>query len=419
MNNNEADRILNDFVLNREALSELDPYVNEVNIFGILKLREHEIRHSNVLAWLLDPKGSHGIGDSFIKLFVSYVIRNNTDKGYNVMGWSYLDYSDCEVIREKHWKDTGKADSLDIMVRIRNSDGREHLIAIENKINSKEGNGQTQRYRENIERECPGAVKMYVYLNTSDEVPEDPEWSVLSYESIYRILGHIKNNCRMKPEAGLIIKNYRKVCADIMDITDEALREKVKKIYRENKAAIDLINKYKPDIQWDIADYLRKLLRNERLKEESENPGSAGNIQESHEPAKKSRVRFTTGRMDKYISPSSGDISCWGTDSNYCYEFSFRPDKGKLTISFTMLLNVKNIDDKLMERGDRIRELMNYQGKKSDSVNFRIAFKPIISKEISEEDDPAEWEPVVDDYFARVIRTVKELEKKIPDDVDE
>lgn len=36
MNNNEADRILNDFVLNREVLSERDPYVNEVNIFGIL-----------------------------------------------------------------------------------------------------------------------------------------------------------------------------------------------------------------------------------------------------------------------------------------------------------------------------------------------------------------------------------------------
>ena len=34
----------------------------EFNTFDVLRYAEYEIRHSNVLAWLLDPGQTHGIG---------------------------------------------------------------------------------------------------------------------------------------------------------------------------------------------------------------------------------------------------------------------------------------------------------------------------------------------------------------------
>ena len=39
------------------------------NIFEILKISKTEIRHSNFLSWLLNPNGSHQLGDVFLKRF--------------------------------------------------------------------------------------------------------------------------------------------------------------------------------------------------------------------------------------------------------------------------------------------------------------------------------------------------------------
>ena len=40
---------------------------NKFNIFKVLKLDNYEIRHSNFLAWLLNPEETHNLGYEFIK----------------------------------------------------------------------------------------------------------------------------------------------------------------------------------------------------------------------------------------------------------------------------------------------------------------------------------------------------------------
>ena len=39
----------------------------DFNTFDVLRYSDYEIRHSNVLAWLLQPGATHGIGDEFLK----------------------------------------------------------------------------------------------------------------------------------------------------------------------------------------------------------------------------------------------------------------------------------------------------------------------------------------------------------------
>ncbi len=419
MTGGEALRVLEDFVLDKEVLAELEPYLSEINIFDVLKLKEHEIRHSNVLAWLLDPKGSHGLGDAFTRLFISRVIsRNRSVPGLDVMKWSYLNLSDCEIQREKHWPDTGTRDSLDILLMAYQPAGLDYLIAVENKVRSSEGPDQTARYRAHLEAENPASVKMLVYLTARDEEPGDERWATLSYRDIYEILGHILKHKAMSPEAELILDNYRKVCADVMGIYDAELREKVKKIYREHKAAIDLINRYKPDLQWDIADYLSgKLddLRNREiyLQREAGIPDGVGNIGFPVN-AQKSYIRFTTHTMDSYIRPFDEASSCWNTYDNYCYEFSFTRNGDKMSVSFKMLLNVKDLspDSEQYLRGSGIMERSGYRGKSGEKKHFRVAFAPLRSAAFSADSEIDELKPMLDDYFAKVMKKIDEIESE-------
>jgi Trp operon repressor len=49
-------------------LSALEALLSRFNIFRILRAARHEIRHSNMLAWLLTPDENHGLGDGVARL---------------------------------------------------------------------------------------------------------------------------------------------------------------------------------------------------------------------------------------------------------------------------------------------------------------------------------------------------------------
>ena len=47
---------------NDAEFHELVEKTRRLNIFEVLGITKTEIRHSNFLAWLLDPKEAHGLG---------------------------------------------------------------------------------------------------------------------------------------------------------------------------------------------------------------------------------------------------------------------------------------------------------------------------------------------------------------------
>ena len=64
-------KILYDKLLKDEDFDKIDLELKNPNIFQILNISKNEIRHSNFLSWLLEPNGSHKIGDVFLKRFLS------------------------------------------------------------------------------------------------------------------------------------------------------------------------------------------------------------------------------------------------------------------------------------------------------------------------------------------------------------
>lgn len=51
---------LQDFLLDIDCLDELLPWTKRFNLFDVLKISRTEIRHSNILSWLLNPNENHG-----------------------------------------------------------------------------------------------------------------------------------------------------------------------------------------------------------------------------------------------------------------------------------------------------------------------------------------------------------------------
>ena len=45
------------------------------NLFSILNIERYELKHSALIANLLDPKGSHGCGDAFLRAFFEIALK--------------------------------------------------------------------------------------------------------------------------------------------------------------------------------------------------------------------------------------------------------------------------------------------------------------------------------------------------------
>ncbi|KHD84257.1 hypothetical protein NG54_16665, partial [Heyndrickxia ginsengihumi] len=75
---------------NDATFQQLNQQVNSFNTLKILKLENHEIRHSNILAWLLNPKENHSLHDYFLRKMIEHLIlieeNSNNPKYETVSG---------------------------------------------------------------------------------------------------------------------------------------------------------------------------------------------------------------------------------------------------------------------------------------------------------------------------------------------
>ncbi len=62
------------FLADNPELEELKARLETFNIFSALSIEQKEDQHSNVLAWLLDPEESHGLGDIVLKRVLSNML---------------------------------------------------------------------------------------------------------------------------------------------------------------------------------------------------------------------------------------------------------------------------------------------------------------------------------------------------------
>jgi hypothetical protein len=132
--NNVTEEALQKLVIEENLnLERIRVQLREFNPFDVLGIQHFEIRHSNFLAWMFDPNGTHDTGDYFLKAFITKLNLFSSSLNINVF---LSDLKKTRVYRE--WN------SIDILII---NDELKFVIPIENKVWAAKGeNEQLVRY---------------------------------------------------------------------------------------------------------------------------------------------------------------------------------------------------------------------------------------------------------------------------------
>ncbi|MDW8802504.1 PD-(D/E)XK nuclease family protein [Clostridium sp. A1-XYC3] len=247
-------KCLENFIYNNEDMEKLEAITNEFNIFSALNIIRKEVRHSDFLAWLLNPLESHGLGDYFLKLLLKDVcIRNNNDS-ISIFDVDGINFDNAAVLREWH--------NIDIFIK---DDSSKILCVIENKIDTSEHSNQLQRYRDIVDKEFIEYKKVFVYLTKYKEIPSDEEYIPYGYKDIVNLIEKLVNNKKDKLSERILyaISDYKEMVRRYI-VENSEIQEICKKIYKQHKKALDLIYQYKPDIQSEAVECITSVLNENR-----------------------------------------------------------------------------------------------------------------------------------------------------------
>jgi hypothetical protein len=224
------------FLADNPELEDLSAMLSTFNVFRALKIEQVEIRHSNVLAWLLDPEETHGLSDIVIRRLLSNILlfSDKIISGITASNIELFDFADIEVRRE--WK------NIDILVI---DHINKFVCLIENKINSGESEGQLAKYKHIIEDEFTSYIIIPVFLTLSNQESSVSEFICYSYTQILAVLSKIikQRQNQLSEPIRFFLNQYIETIRRLT-MQDEELTELCKTIYRKHREAIDLIVQY-------------------------------------------------------------------------------------------------------------------------------------------------------------------------------
>ena len=353
---------LKEFLLDIDCLDTLSKWTGRVNLFDVLKITRAEIRHSNMLAWLLSPNENHGLGDSLLRGLIQYVAASFSDDPdpFPVL---LMDCHDFAVQRE--WA------NIDVLAH---PSGERFVLCIENKIDSKEHDDQLNRYRRQVEEAFPEYRRMFVYLTPGRDDPSDLDnWCPVGYEDILDILEKARRRTELLPEAAFMVDSYIDIVRrDI--VGDDELARVCQEIYAKHQRALDLIFENRPDRASELAAIFRKW---------ADMMTARGELVHVASKSVKTYTRFKTAFMSEIMPDAPGSLSGWGTHNYYFYEIKNDGDDFRIQLA----LSSKNIPDDLREVCDRIEEVFPSRQRRAN-WQWRVPFssrKAKVGDELSEE----------------------------------
>ena len=152
-----------------------------------LRLSSDEEFHSNFLAWLLDPRESHGIRECFL---VNFLQETGAPLELQASDWTR-----AIVVREWANQVEGQDGRLDILIL---NEPECALCAIENKIWSWEHSEQLTRYRKALEERYPQWRKHCVFLSPRGTLPyreeEQKYWTAADYKIVLQLVEQTISN---------------------------------------------------------------------------------------------------------------------------------------------------------------------------------------------------------------------------------
>lgn len=237
-------KALRTLVVDCPELRQLEQLLGRFNLFEVLKLGHHEIRHSNVLAWLLNPDESHGFGDLFLRRWLMRVLHEADADSPDLPDAVEIDSADLRTVEvRREWN------HIDLLLIVTNPGGdRDWVFAVENKVGSSQHSDQLTRYRQAVESAFPNARRGFVFLTVLEEEPEDDSYMCATYAQIATVL----DEC-LAERQGVIAEGPRLVVSHYQDLirsrfmANSDVADLARKIYAVHAQALDIIFEHRPD----------------------------------------------------------------------------------------------------------------------------------------------------------------------------
>lgn len=242
--NAEASRLpsldeLETLFVNNPAFAQIEAYLDRFNPIQVMGIARMEIRHSAILAWLLDPQESHGLDDHFLKAFLGEALRGNSNLGTPTsLDVTQADLRDAEIRRE--WM------NVDIFIL---STSNQWAFVIENKFDSRQHEGQLARYISKVksvfEKDLGTLAVRGIFLALHDEEPHDSSFAPIRYDAIVDILPKLvaTNANSLQAEVNVFLHHYIDLLKDVTGMSEDRneMERLARDLYRNHRRVLDFV----------------------------------------------------------------------------------------------------------------------------------------------------------------------------------
>jgi PD-(D/E)XK nuclease superfamily len=209
------------------------------------------VRHSDFLAYLLDPRSNHGLRDAFVKRLLQKALTfNDTSLSVSPIELDLWDLGLARVLREEH--------RIDVLLL---DDAHELAVIIENKIDGKEHGGQLRRYREAVLRDHPDWNIICLYLTPEGDDPSDENYLPIDYGLIHKVVEDLAETrvSVLGANVRTLMIHYAQMLRRHI-VSESEMADLCRRIYRKHQRALDLIYEHRPDRQAELHEFLVGLI---------------------------------------------------------------------------------------------------------------------------------------------------------------
>jgi hypothetical protein len=229
----EMRETLERFVVDNDDLLTLESRIGKFNIFDALSITHVEIRHSNFLAFILDPAESHGQGQLFLKAILMDLLKHAPAelRPLSPIDLDGIDLRGVEVRRE--WK------NIDLLIICKEP---RFAVAIENKVGSREHSDQLARYQKTVADHYADLPTLYIYLTPDGDEPSEESWIPYTYADIHRVFIRVRQTYQnaIGDEVRIFLDHYLNILGTRF-MNDEELDKLCRQIHKNHRQALELI----------------------------------------------------------------------------------------------------------------------------------------------------------------------------------
>ena len=161
--------------VNNQEFEKIQTAQSRFNPIKIMRMENMEIRHSAILAWLLDPQESHGLGDVFLRAFLAQACQGSS----SLILPSALDILHANMMSAEvrvEWQ------NIDLLVH---SPINKWVFIIENKFWSSQSENQLKGYMDRTIKAFPEDYLLRgLFLTLNEEERENQNISLDQHEFV-------------------------------------------------------------------------------------------------------------------------------------------------------------------------------------------------------------------------------------------